>query len=195
MRLAEHPVFGEIGILRSTVITAVEDRAEGEFIRDDLVEIAEATKDLIFLTDVPVDSLIPLNGVVLLAYVCCEIVEGFSTIRIRKRIHVEDVLSHRIDISRAEDILSPTAWSPEAYSSSTERLVKVDRTGIAREIRIEQFGKVTATHLGRRYGIVACLSDRKTVRLDIAEIKYLVLPYRKSKSSAELVLMEWRNRK
>lgn len=64
MRFTQREVLGQISVVLAAKAAAIQDWAERQPIRFDLVRVAKARIELILLTYVPIEPLIPLDRII-----------------------------------------------------------------------------------------------------------------------------------
>src|ERR1700733_1984456 len=105
--LAAHEVHGEVGIVLTAVTAAVEQWAQRQTVRLNLMQVAVAGIGLVFRAGVPVQTLVPLDNVVGVAEVNEVIVIELAVVRVRRWIQVKDVGCDSVDLVGAQHVLLP----------------------------------------------------------------------------------------
>src|ERR1700761_2589810 len=172
MSFATHEIHGQIGIVLTSVATAVKNGAQRQSVGLSLMNIA-----LVLCADVPVQPLIPLHRIVTGAKVYEIVVIEFAVIGIWSRIKAQDILSDRINLIRTKDILLAIADKRLPRVGSV-RFVQLRWRSDTRQISVQQLREVALALESRRNVDRSRIADRNAVCFNVAEIEELVFPDR-----------------
>src|SRR5258707_12912431 len=109
MRLAADKVLRQVNVVFPTISTAVERIAKRKAVLSDLMDIAVAHIRLVPRTDVPIQPLVPLNCIVVRRGVDDVIIDCLSTVGIRQRIKLQNILCDQINLTLPEDVVLTVA--------------------------------------------------------------------------------------
>jgi len=186
--LAQHEVHEEVCIVQSTVATAVQNGTQRQAVQFLLVRVAVPCIGLVFGTDVPIHALVPLEGVVRGSKIYVVIVVGKAVVGIWRGIKIQNVLSDRIDLVRAENVRLAVA-AKRLVEFGGVWLIEGDRLGRPRQILVQQFREIALPHQGCWNGRDIRTADRNPIHFEISKVKHLVAPDWSTKRRSELVLV------
>ena len=142
---------------------------------------------LVLRTDIPIQALVPLKGIVLAGKVDVVVVVRQAVIGVGAGVQLENVLSNRIDLALAEYVRLTIA---SQWLSGVGGVWLVENDWLGRcQVRIQKFREVSLPHQGCGNSRDIRTADRNSICLKISEIKQLVAPDGKAQGRAELVLV------
>src|ERR1700742_4710297 len=132
MGLAAHAILRQ-EVLPYTDVTscAVENRPERRRIYQSYMQITVPSISLVLRSRVVVHALIPLPCITAIGKIFSQIIYGAGATRVRRRIHLENVLCHGIYLIRTEHIVLPI--TRERLRTARVRLIQLNWVGGARQ--------------------------------------------------------------